>query len=171
MTIGEAARASGVSVKMIRHYEAVGLLRTPARTAGGYRVYGAEDVHTLRFIGNARALGFALGEIAELLALWRDRNRASGEVKRLALAHVAAIEQKAEALKAMAGTLRHLARSCHGDARPDCPILEGLSGSPLAGRPKAGEVRDGRAGRVPNGRRSVGKGPAPDRGPSADHCR
>jgi Cu(I)-responsive transcriptional regulator len=167
MTIGEAARASGVSVKMIRHYEAVGLLHAAARTAGGYRVYGAEDVHTLRFIGNARDLGFSLGEIADLLALWRDRNRASAEVKRLALAHVAAIEQKAEALKAMAGTLRHLARSCHGDARPDCPILDGLSGGPLAGRPKAGEARDGRAGRVLNARRGVEKGLASDRGAAA----
>ena len=171
MTIGEAARASGVSVKMIRHYEAVGLLRAAARTAGGYRVYGAEDVHTLRFIGNARALGFSLGEIAELLALWRDRNRASGEVKRLALAHVAAIERKAEALTAMARTLRHLARSCRGDSRPDCPILEGLSGSPLGGRPEAGEGGGRSAGATPNGRRRLEKGPDPERGPSAGHGR
>lgn len=132
MTIGEAARASGVSVKMIRHYEAVGLLPPAARTEGGYRLFGPEDIHTLRFIANARELGFPLAEIARLLGLWRDRRRASAEVKRLAEAHLAAIERKIAALEAMAATLRRLAETCHGDARPDCPILEGLASPSLA---------------------------------------
>ena len=128
MRIGEAAEASGVSAKMIRHYEAVGLLPAAARRESGYRDYGEGDVHALRFIRRARDLGFSLAEIAGLLALWGDRNRASAEVKRVALAHVEALEAKARDLSAMAATLRHLAAHCHGDARPDCPILEELAG-------------------------------------------
>ncbi|MBB5693769.1 Cu(I)-responsive transcriptional regulator [Muricoccus pecuniae] len=128
MRIGEAAEASGVSAKMIRHYEAVGLLPAAARRDSGYRDYGEGDVHALRFIRRARDLGFSLAEIAGLLALWGDRNRASAEVKRVALAHVEALEAKARDLSAMAATLRHLAAHCHGDARPDCPILEELAG-------------------------------------------
>ena len=127
MRIGEAAEASGVSAKMIRHYEAVGLLPAAARRESGYRDYGAADIHALRFIRRARDLGFSLAEIAGLLALWGDRDRASAEVKRLALAHVAALEAKARDLSAMAATLRHLAAHCHGDARPDCPILDELA--------------------------------------------
>lgn len=127
MNIGDAAKASGVSVKMIRHYEAIGLLPAAARTESGYRVYRPEDVHALRFIRNARDLGFPLAEIEELLGLWRDRARTSAEVKRLALAQVAAIDEKVRALRAMGDALRHLAASCHGDHRPDCPILVGLS--------------------------------------------
>ncbi|HEV7264131.1 MAG TPA: Cu(I)-responsive transcriptional regulator [Falsiroseomonas sp.] len=127
MNIGDASKASGVSVKMIRHYEAIGLLPAAVRTESGYRVYRPEDVHALRFIGNARDLGFPLAEIADLLGLWRDRGRASGEVKRLAVAHIAAIDAKVKALRAMGDTLRHLAAACHGDHRPDCPILEGIS--------------------------------------------
>jgi Cu(I)-responsive transcriptional regulator len=127
MNIGEAAKASGVSVKMIRHYEAIGLLPAATRTESGYRIYRPEDVHALRFIRNARDLGFPLVEIEELLGLWRDRARASAEVKRLALAHVAAIEKKVRSLQAVGETLRHLAETCHGDGRPECPILEGLS--------------------------------------------
>ena len=127
MRIGEAAAASGVSAKMIRHYEAVGLLPAAARRESGYRDYGAADIHALRFIRRARDLGFSLAEIAGLLALWGDRDRASAEVKRLALAHVAALEAKARDLSAMAATLRHLAAHCHGDARPDCPILDELA--------------------------------------------
>lgn len=127
MNIGEAAQASGVSVKMIRHYEAIGLLPAATRTESGYRVYRPEDLHALRFIRNARDLGFPLAEIQELLGLWRDRARASAEVKRLALAHVSAIDEKVKALQAMGDTLRHLAASCHGDHRPDCPILKGIS--------------------------------------------
>ncbi|WP_198372287.1 Cu(I)-responsive transcriptional regulator [Roseomonas rosulenta] len=132
MNIGDAAKASGVSVKMIRHYEAIGLLPAATRTESGYRVYRPEDVHALRFIRNARDLGFPLAEIEELLGLWRDRARASAEVKRLALAHVAAIDEKVKALQAMGDTLRHLAAACHGDHRPDCPILEGISERPAA---------------------------------------
>lgn len=127
MRIGEAAAASGVSAKMIRHYEAVGLLPAASRRDSGYRDYGAAEVHALRFIRRARDLGFSLAEIAGLLALWGDRNRASAEVKRLALAHVTALEAKARDLSAMASTLRHLAAHCHGDARPDCPILDELA--------------------------------------------
>lgn len=135
MNIGDAAKASGVSVKMIRHYEAIGLLPAATRTESGYRVYRAEDVHALRFIRNARDLGFPLAEIEELLGLWRDRARASAEVKRLALAHVAAIDEKVKALQAMGDTLRHLAAACHGDHRPDCPILEGISASSTSAAP------------------------------------
>ncbi|WP_137127723.1 Cu(I)-responsive transcriptional regulator [Roseomonas sp. HF4] len=126
MNIGEAAAASGISAKMIRHYEAIGLLRA-GRGANGYRVYGARDVAVLRFIRHARDLGFPLEDVRRLLALWQDRARASAEVKRLALAHVAALESKAESLRSMAASLGHLALHCHGDARPDCPILDDLA--------------------------------------------
>lgn len=144
MNIGDAAKASGVSVKMIRHYEAIGLLPAATRTESGYRVYRPEDVHTLRFIRNARDLGFPLAEIEELLGLWRDKARASAEVKRLALAHVAAIDEKVKALQAMGDTLRDLAAACHGDHRPDCPILKGIShGRTLAPSGNAGAARAG----------------------------
>jgi len=136
MNIGEAATTSGVSVKMIRHYEAIGLLPAATRTESGYRVYRPEDVHALRFIRNARDLGFPLAEIEELLGLWRDRGRASAEVKRLAQAHVTAIDEKVKALQAMGDTLRHLAAACHGDHRPECPILEGISGQGVSPAPK-----------------------------------
>lgn len=126
MNIGEAAARSGVSAKMIRHYEAIGLIGA-ARSANGYRVYAERDVAVLRFIRHARDLGFPLEDVRRLLALWRDRNRASAEVKRLALAHVAALETKAESLRSMAASLRHLAAHCHGDGRPDCPILDDLA--------------------------------------------
>lgn len=129
MNIGAAARASGVSAKMIRYYEDIGLLPAARRSANGYRVYGASEVHTLRFIRRARALGFSVAQIADLLRLWQDQHRASAEVKAIAQAHVAELEAKVEALQAMAQTLRHLAASCHGDARPDCPILEDLAGA------------------------------------------
>ncbi len=125
MTIGEAAARSGVSAKMIRHYEAIGLL-SAERRANGYRSYGPQDVAVLRFIRHARDLAFPLEDVRRLLALWRDRTRASAEVKRLALSHVAALEAKAAALNAMAGSLRHLASHCAGDDRPDCPILADL---------------------------------------------
>ncbi len=127
MNIGDAARASGVSVKMIRHYEAIGLLPAATRTESGYRVYRPEDVHALRFVRNARDLGFPLADIEELLGLWRDRERSSADVKRLALGHLATIEQKVRTLQAVGETLRHLAKACHGDGRPECPILQGLS--------------------------------------------
>jgi MerR family copper efflux transcriptional regulator len=127
MTIGEAAARSGVSAKMIRHYEAIGLIAAERR-ANGYRSYGPADVAVLRFIRHARDLAFPLEDIRRLLALWRDRSRASAEVKRLALAHVQALEAKAQALQAVADSLRHLAQHCSGDDRPDCPILAELEG-------------------------------------------
>ncbi|KUL93112.1 hypothetical protein DK26_25650 [Bosea sp. WAO] len=127
MNIGQAAEASGVSAKMIRYYEEIALIPPPARSQSGYRVYGEDDVHTLRFVRRARSLGFSIEETGALLALWRDRSRASADVKAMALKHVAELEEKAAALKAMAKTLRHLASHCHGDDRPDCPILDEIS--------------------------------------------
>ena len=140
MNIGDAARASGVSVKMIRHYEAIGLLPAATRTESGYRVYRPEDVHALRFVRNARDLGFPLADIEELLGLWRDRERSSADVKRLALGHLATIEQKVRALQAVGETLRHLAKACHGDGRPECPILQGLSERESPAAPSATRV-------------------------------
>jgi MerR family copper efflux transcriptional regulator len=125
MTIGEAAAQSGVSAKMIRHYESIGLL-TAQRQANGYRAYAARDVALLRFIRHARDLAFPLEDVRRLLALWQDQGRASADVRRIALAHVTALEQKAAAMRAMAASLRDLAARCHGDDRPDCPILDGL---------------------------------------------
>jgi len=127
VNIGHAAAATGVSAKMIRYYEATGLLGPAARSDAGYRRYGPADLHTLGFVRRARDLGFSMAEIATLLALWRDRSRASGDVKRLALSHVAALDAKAAALRAMSDTLRALADACHGDDRPDCPILDDLA--------------------------------------------
>jgi Cu(I)-responsive transcriptional regulator len=127
MNISAAADASGVSAKMIRHYESIGLIPAAIRSESGYRHYTEADVHGLRFIRRARDLGFSLEEIGRLLALWRDRNRPSAEVKTLALRHVAELEAKAAALQAMSRTLRTLAESCHGDHRPDCPILDELA--------------------------------------------
>lgn len=127
MNIGQAAKASGVSAKMIRHYEAVGLLRAVARTAAGYRQYSASDVHSLRFVRHARDLGFSIAEIAALMDLWHDRERSSRQVKALAQAHVQALEEKARELLAMKAALEHLVHGCHGDDRPECPILETLA--------------------------------------------
>ncbi len=124
MTIGEAAKASGVSAKMIRYYEQIGLIAPVARTESGYRIYAEADVHTLRFIRRARDLGFMVEGIGDLLALWQDRSRHSADVKRVALEHVTALEQKIRELEAMAATIRHLASCCAGDDRPDCPILD-----------------------------------------------
>ena len=126
--IGEAARASGVSAKMVRHYESLGLLGDVTRTDAGYRQYLPADVHTLRFIKRARDLGFSIAEITELVGLWHDRGRASADVKRIAQAHVADLEHRIAALQDMRRTLQDLLRHCHGDARPDCPILDDLSG-------------------------------------------
>lgn len=127
MNIGEAASASGISAKMIRHYETIGLIEAAGRTASGYRVYGHDEVETLRFIRRSRDLGFSVEQIRTLLSLWRDRNRSSADVKRVALQHIAEIEDRMRALAAMADTLRHLAETCHGDDRPDCPILHQLT--------------------------------------------
>lgn len=126
MNIGKAAAASGVSAKMIRYYESIDLLAAARRTEAGYRYYTDEDVHVLRFIRRARDLGFSLVDIGELLALWRDQGRASADVKRIALEHVATLERKIAELQGMTSTLRALAEHCHGDTRPDCPILTDL---------------------------------------------
>jgi MerR family transcriptional regulator, copper efflux regulator len=128
MNIGEASKASGVSQRMIRHYEAIGLVPPPARRDSGYRDYGPADVHRLRFIANARDLGFAIEEIRKLLELWSDRARSSADVKALALAHADALGEKLKAIEAMRATLLDLAGSCHGDHRPDCPIIDALEG-------------------------------------------
>ena len=125
--IGEASALSGVSSKMIRHYDSVGLIPTAARTFAGYRLYSDSDVHRLRFIKRARTLGFPMKQIEELLGLWNDRKRASSDVKRLAQAHAAELAQKIEEMLAMQRTLETLARRCHGDHRPDCPILDDLA--------------------------------------------
>jgi Cu(I)-responsive transcriptional regulator len=127
MNIGEASRMSGVTAKMIRHYESIGLIQRPARTPAGYRLYSEADVHTLRFIKRARSLGFSTENARELLDLWRNQRRASSEVKRVATAHIRDLEEKIENLGAMVRTLKHLVGTCHGDSRPDCPILDDLS--------------------------------------------
>jgi len=126
MNIGDAARASGVSAKMIRYYEETGLIPAALRTGAGYRVYSDADLHRLRFIRRARDLGFSVDGIRELLGLWNDRDRHSADVKRLALAHVDTLRHKITELEEMASTLETLARSCHGNDRPDCPILHAL---------------------------------------------
>ena len=144
MNIGQAATASGVSAKMIRHYELVGLLPAPKRTESGYRQYSDGEVHSLRFIRQARDLGFSIHEIGELLSLWHNRRRPSRLVKAMAEAHIRALEQKAQELLAMKRTLEHLVHCCHGDERPECPILDELaSGKPVvAGRsPKLAGAR------------------------------
>lgn len=128
MNIGQAAAASGVSAKMIRYYESAGLVAAAPRSASGYRVYGERHIHTLRFIRRARDLGFSVAQISQLLDLWNDQRRASADVKRIALSHVAQLEQKALELSQMADLLRQLARECCGDKRPDCPIIENLAG-------------------------------------------
>lgn len=127
MNIGQAAKASGVNAKLIRHYESIGIIPKASRSDSGYRVYSEADIHVLRFVRHARGLGFPMAEIKKLVGLWRNRSRASSEVKELALSHIAKLEQKIAELEAMAKTLRRLARSCHGDNRADCPILEGLA--------------------------------------------
>lgn len=127
MNIGQASKASGVSVKMIRYYESIGLIKSPLRTDSGYRVYSDNDFHTLRFISQARDLGFSVEQMEDLLALWRDRSRASADVKAIAMQHIEALQEKARALQAMSDTLKHLADHCHGDDRPECPIIEGFA--------------------------------------------
>jgi len=127
INIGEAARRSGVSAKMIRHYEDIGLTRRAARTASGYRMYGTNDVHTFRFIHKARALGFSIKQIGQLLDLWHDQKRPSRKVKALVLVHIEELDARIEELRAMKRTLTKLAAHCHGDDRPECPILDSLA--------------------------------------------
>ena len=130
MNIGEAAAASGVSAKMIRYYEETGLIPPAGRTGSGYRTYGPKEVQVLRFVRRARDLGFPMEKVADLLALWRDRSRASADVKRLAEDQIAALDARIREMEAMKATLAHLVHACAGDARPDCPILEDLGGQP-----------------------------------------
>ena len=133
MNIGQASSASGVSAKMIRYYESIGLIPPSARRDSGYRDYGAPDIHRLAFIRRARDLGFSMDQIRNLLRLWSDRGRSSAEVKAIALEHVAELEERARELNEMADALKHLAAACGGNERPDCPIIKGLEGQiPIA---------------------------------------
>ena len=129
MNIGEVAKASGVSAKMVRHYEESGLIRPATRSESNYRTYSQNDVEVLRFVKRARTLGFPMKQIAMLLALWEDRSRPSSEVKQLAKQHIAELDARIAELTEMRDTLEHLARHCRGDSRPECPILEGLAAS------------------------------------------
>lgn len=126
MKIGQASAASGISERMIRHYEKIGLVARAARRDSGYRDYDERDIHSLRFIGRARDLGFPIEEIRQLLALWTDKERSSADVKALALARAAELKRKEQELEAMRRALEHLADACRGDERPDCPILDEL---------------------------------------------
>ncbi len=127
MNIGQAAKFSGVSAKMIRYYEQIGLVPKAERSEAGYRNYSLPDVHSLCFIRRARDLGFSVEQISELLALWHDRGRASADVKAMALSHIAGLKARIAGLQAMVQTLEHLAGCCHGNDRPDCPIIEDLA--------------------------------------------
>lgn len=129
-TIGTAAERSGVSARMVRHYEGLGLLPAVARTDGGYRQYSDADIHTLRFIKRSRDLGFAMEDIGELVDLWHNRRRSSARVRQIAQKHLADLEARIAALQSMQQTLAHLVHCCHGDTRPDCPILDDLAGGP-----------------------------------------
>ncbi|MEO6113894.1 MAG: Cu(I)-responsive transcriptional regulator [Sphingomicrobium sp.] len=130
MKIGLASAASGVSQRMIRHYEKIGLMPPAARRDSGYRDYDGRDLHTLRFIGRARDLGFPIDEIRQLLALWTDKDRSSADVKAIALARAKELRERIDVLQGMKRTLEQLAASCHGDVRPDCPILDELDAEP-----------------------------------------
>lgn len=141
MNIGQAAAATGVSAKMIRHYEQAGLFKQPQRTDAGYRQYGVNEVHTLRFIRRARDLGFSIQQIAQLVGLWQNRRRSSRQVKALAQVHIRELEQKTSELLAMKATLENLVQCCHGDERPECPILETLASDLNVDLVKLGESR------------------------------
>lgn len=132
MNIGEAARKAGLSPKTIRYYEDIGLL-APQRRLNGYRDYGEDELHRLRFLHRARGLGFSIEDCRALLSLYDDKSRASADVKRLALDRIADVERKISELESLRVTLRHLAESCHGDDRPECPILDDLAGGPADG--------------------------------------
>lgn len=127
MNIGQAAARSGVSARMIRHYEKIGLIPAAKRAGSGYRTYSGHEVHTLRFVRHARKLGFPVAQIEQLLGLWRNQRRPSSKVKALALAHITELEARIRDLEAMKHTLQHLAQHCRGDERPECPILDGLA--------------------------------------------
>jgi MerR family copper efflux transcriptional regulator len=127
VNIGDAATASGVTAKMIRHYEDIGLIAKARRTSAGYRMYTPDDVHVLRFVRHSRSLGFSMDEIAALLGLWRNKRRPSRKVRELAQSHIDDLDRKIAEMQAMRATLTRLVDCCHGDDRPDCPILEELS--------------------------------------------
>ena len=127
LNIGEAAEATGVSAKSIRHYEEIGLIPPANRSFASYRLYSASDLHTLRFIKAARSLGFSIADIGTLLNLWQNHGRSSADVKKLALQHIADLDRRIAEMRSMRDTLQNLARNCHGDKRPDCPILKGLA--------------------------------------------
>lgn len=135
MNIGEAAAASGVSAKMIRYYEETGLIPPAGRTVSGYRTYGPKEVQILRFVRRARDLGFPMEKVADLLALWRDRSRASSDVKHLAEAQIDALDARIREMQEMKATLEHLVHSCAGNQRPDCPILDELGGKAASSAP------------------------------------
>ena len=126
MNIGAAAKASGVTAKMIRHYESIGLITNGERSISGYRTFTEFDLHGLRFIKRARSLGFSLQETSKLLSLWHDKNRASADVKKLAQIHIDDLDKKLREITEMRNELKRLMKNCHGDSRPDCPILEGM---------------------------------------------
>jgi Cu(I)-responsive transcriptional regulator len=138
--IGEAARRAGVSARMVRHYESLGLLPPVHRTDSGYRQYTEADVHALRFIRRGRDLGFSIEEIGTLLGLWQDQGRASSQVKAIAQRHIAALAERIAAMQAMQRTLQTLAHCCHGDDRPDCPILDDLASADMPPAPAAAET-------------------------------
>jgi MerR family transcriptional regulator, copper efflux regulator len=142
MNIGQAAASSGVSAKMIRHYESIGLIRPEMRSAAGYRIFDEKDLHALRFIRRARSLGFSLDRIRDLLSLWRDTTRASADVKEIALAHVAELDQRIVELTEMRDILADLAGNCSGDQRADCPILHGLETTAAAAPRRRVKQRD-----------------------------
>jgi Cu(I)-responsive transcriptional regulator len=127
MNIGALANETGIAAKTIRYYESVGLLAAPSRSGGNYRIYGERDLATLRFVQRARKLGFSVKEVGDLVALWQDRQRASADVRALATAHLGEIERKLKELEAMRATLDHLIKRCHGNKRPDCPIIDELA--------------------------------------------
>ncbi len=127
MNIGEAAAETGITAKSIRYYESIGLMPAADRTEGGYRQYTDKDVQTLHFIRRARNLGFTVSDVEDLLSLYRDRERASADVKRIAETHIADLDRKVAGLEGMRATLIHLVEKCHGDERPDCPILDDLA--------------------------------------------
>ncbi|CAN7299874.1 Cu(I)-responsive transcriptional regulator [Rhizobacter sp. LjRoot28] len=146
LNIGEAASAAGITPKMVRHYESIGLVSAIGRTDSGYRQYSPRDVHVLRFIRHSRDLGFSLDQIRELLSLWQDRLRPSRQVKALAQAHIDELEKKLRELQAMRSTLQTLVGCCHGDERPDCPIIESLAGDEREAA--KGGTMPGRLGRL-----------------------
>ena len=133
MNIGQAAKNSGLSAKMIRYYESTGLLKPAHRSDSGYRLYAQDDLHTLAFIKRSRDLGFSLEEVGKLLTLWQDRQRASADVKALARQHIAELNQKIDELASLRDTLQELVEHCHGDDRPDCPILKDLASGGCCG--------------------------------------